>query len=613
MRERWNKPKTTRRYLNPPRSERLHTLWAEGKLVFGEVYAPGGLEDYTSYISSGIWFVRGRESLQLDFHNTKNIIREDGVPIHGIINDSGDLSFEIEAFSSYERVPKCFIKLAVRNKSEEETYERIGFVMRRGREDFLVKNGPDIYRSYSPELSAWLRLEPSFEYSDGVFRDGENYFDLKSDVGFTYDREKGIAFSDLTLKAGESFVAYLCFGEGEAADFDYNEEAEKVILRWNDELSKIKNLPRGVKEDPEAVKMIRHLTATILQNFNYPKGDDFLLARQGGLSRMVWPYESMPVLEALCKMGDFSDYVEPIIDSYFTKMQDESGEVVPFGIHWAMCTANALYSFCKYALVRGKEYFDKYRDRAYKAFLWIKKTRASTVPEGDIIAGLFPPRRSCDDELVFQGYGNTDSFNLRGLNAASETFAYFKDAAREEIKAEYDSYLGVMRKAWSDISARSSTDELRVPFTPYGDDTEVEKMFVFGHFGAYITEAIDIPESDAERVINYYTRRGFIKGGLYDRMPDKDGHDSTVENLDEDGKCAVWYVTAHEYLWFKYFMRHGMRDRAKEIIDDSLRFAMTEEYYMLERYKETDPYFVPWSPNVSANGRLIDMLFDYYG
>jgi hypothetical protein len=40
---------------------------------------------------------------------------------------------------------------------------------------------------------------------------------------------------------------------------------------------------------------------------------------------------------------------------------------------------------------------------------------------------------------------------------------------------------------------------------------------------------------------------------------------------------------------------------------------MTSEYYMIERYHENDPYFCPWSPNASANGRLINMLLDYYG
>ena len=33
----WLRPKTTRRYLHPPKAERMYTLWAEGKLILGEI------------------------------------------------------------------------------------------------------------------------------------------------------------------------------------------------------------------------------------------------------------------------------------------------------------------------------------------------------------------------------------------------------------------------------------------------------------------------------------------------------------------------------------------------------------------------------------------------
>ena len=95
-------------------------------------------------------------------------------------------------------------------------------------------------------------------------------------------------------------------------------------------------------------------------------------------------------------------------------------------------------------------------------------------------------------------------------------------------------------------------------------------------------------------------------------MPDKNNSGSLVCNLDENGKCVVWYVSVHENAWFNYFMRNGDRVNAKEIIDGNIKYAMTSEYYMIERYHENDPYFCPWSPNVSANGRTINMLLDYY-
>ena len=57
-------------------------------------------------------------------------------------------------------------------------------------------------------------------------------------------------------------------------------------------------------------------------------------------------------------------------------------------------------------------------------------------------------------------------------------------------------------------------------------------------------------------------------------------------------------------------LQHGDLERCKEIVRDSVRFAMSDEYYMLERYHESNVWYSPWSPNASCNGRLINMLLD---
>lgn len=612
--KKWQKPITTRRYLHPPKSEKLHTLWAEGKLVFGDIEAADEREDlYNDYVSAGLWFVRFNIHGELDFHNTENIIRDDGVPVHTIVNNTGGVEYKIEAFSSFERIPNCFFELTLTNLTDHTITDKFGFLLRTANEYKLIKHAPNHYRHYATDIQAWHSLQASWTQDGNILRDGERAIVIDSEHSFTLDENLGFATAEITLAAGESATARFAYTEKGITAFDYCLEKEKCVSLWLCELSKIKNLPNALSEDFESVRMIRHLTATLLQHFAYPKGHDYMIARQGGLHRMIWPYESMPVLEALSRLGDFDDYVEPIIDMYFTKCQSDEGEMVPFGVRWAMCTANVLYSFAKYAVLKDKSYFDKYKDRAYRAFCWMKKTRASTVAEGNIIAGLFPPKRSCDDDLVFQGYGNTDPFNIRGLSAIATAFEHFSDPRASELRAEYEDYLSVLRGVWANIASRSDSDELRVPYIPIGDDSAVAKKFGFGHFGSYIGEAIDIPTTDTERIINYYTRRGFIKGGLYDKMPDKTVAGHVPAFLDERGRCLIWYVTAHEYPWFLYFMRHGMKERAKEIIDDTLRYAMTKEYYMLERYNERDPYFAPWSPNASANGRTLNMLLDYYG
>ena len=88
--------------------------------------------------------------------------------------------------------------------------------------------------------------------------------------------------------------------------------------------------------------------------------------------------------------------------------------------------------------------------------------------------------------------------------------------------------------------------------------------------------------------------------GLYGHMPYRNGNNN------------IWYLSFPDIYWFEIWMQYGNREKAKEILDAQLRYAMTEEYYFAERLDTKDPYFVPWSPNASATGRTLTMLKKYY-
>ena len=267
---------------------------------------------------------------------------------------------------------------------------------------------------------------------------------------------------------------------------------------------------------------------------------------------MTWPYEAMPALTALDRLGDFDEYIEPIIDTYFTTAQSEDGEIVPFGIHWAMCTANALYSFAKYAIAHGKDYFLKYRDRALAAVRWIDSQRLKTA-DGDFVKGLFPPKRANDDENVVQAWANTDINNLAGIHAIADAFEHFSDPASECVRAVYEDYSIVLNTIWANICDRAKdSDEISIPLTPIGDDSWLKKTYVFREPICLIVEHLNPTADEVRKIINYYSRRGVIKNGLYNRMPDKNNSGSLVCNLDENGKCVVWYVSVHENAWFNY-------------------------------------------------------------
>ena len=138
-----------------------------------------------------------------------------------------------------------------------------------------------------------------------------------------------------------------------------------------------------------------------------------------------------------------------------------------------------------------------------------------------------------------------------------------------------------------------------------------EALFAFQPAVRNIPEVLSLTNEEIEKLINYGKKRGFMAvRGLYSKM--KDNRAPSEFNLvDDDGETRVWYTSVTEYHWFYTFMRMGDRARAKETLDATIKYSMTDELYMIERYHPRNPYFAPWSPNTSASGRLIQMMLDF--
>ena len=110
----WKKQKTTRRYLQPPRSERLATLWADGSIILGEVVlnSDNTVPDYfTETYSFGICPIYGEEASASDFRKVKSFCFEDGIPVHSLQNNFGELEVTEEAFCDLEKNPRYMLNL----------------------------------------------------------------------------------------------------------------------------------------------------------------------------------------------------------------------------------------------------------------------------------------------------------------------------------------------------------------------------------------------------------------------------------------------------------------------------------------------------------------------
>ena len=119
------------------------------------------------------------------------------------------------------------------------------------------------------------------------------------------------------------------------------------------------------------------------------------------------------------------------------------------------------------------------------------------------------------------------------------------------------------------------------------------------------------PDSPAVQLAEaYFRNRGMMQNGLTGLMNDgqmRQGHRS------DPWAGHTWYTSFPDFCWFHYWLETKQYQKAAETLRAELKYGMTPEFYMPERYADNDPYFVPWMPNASANGRTIMMLFDAEG
>ncbi len=593
----WLRPKTTRRHVHPPRSERLFSFWIEGKLIFGEVEARRDSWEYhADLINCGVWLLG--DGKQFDFKNVKHITTENGTPIHGIVHNWDGLVLTEEAFCNTVRKSTCFVRITLKNTTDKPINRVLNMALVTGKEAEIVFGGADGYSSYNPTIEDWKKQKKVWHKEGNIYTDGYRVLNIKSDIETLWDEKEGQINFNLSIAPSQEAVIEFSLDCGEVKEFNYDEEKKLTEAFWEKEIARLNKLPEGIVNDPEKLKMVRHLTAQILQCFAYSVDSDYLLPRQGGLMCIIWPTEAFSELEALGKIGDFDDYLEDVLATYFDEMQNEEGEVINIGVAWASVTSSVLYTFAHYCMDSNKDFYYKYRDKAFKALKWIEKNRKSTYGIKGLYGGMFPPLRSNDWEQVFQG--NNDPFVLMGVKAMVQLTEFMNDPQKEWVRQEYESYLSCVKVHYKKyFDSQKDTDALRIPLCPDGNDAAlVEAFYPLLYHGRFVYSGIIDNEKDIRRVYKYMLNHGISKDGFYGHMPYPDGN------------SHIWYMSAPDHYWFLIWREIGEREKMAQILEHQIKFAMSEEYYMIERYADNDPYFVPWAPNASASGRTILMLID---
>lgn len=611
----WGKSHTPKRYIHPPFSENIVTMWPNTIVLIGEnpggcapqLIEPGRINECKTP-SAGMAFLY-RNQLP-DSQNAIYETRNDGIPVHMLKQNFGTFEICMESFCDTERITTAFTKLEIRNMTDGDISDRISLIARTGREfDLLGLIDPDGYTPIEPSVNRWKTMAP-WDRSQNKMSDQTYtvYFRTEGNMQIGFADQYSISF-DFQLKQGENCVIYCAFGRGKCSEsFDYDASKQATEAFWEQELKQIAVIPN--KEDAEFCAMYRSLVAQSLQMFMYPNGMQYVIMRQGGLQRLMWPTENRSMIDAMVLIGDFKKYLAAILNTYFHVMQAENGEIINFGVPWAAVTGSVLDSFSTIA-GRYEDFYEQYKEYAWKAFLWMEETRNATRKDPDLVGGLFPPKMASDYPGVCQMWGQTDVWNLIAYEKYAHMLQKRNDVHAQQVVESAQEYRSLLDTIFDKCALEQKDSEYFILPLDAGNNQEVEKnmrktILAGGVSNEYRLISAGIGGYDSEpvrKLLKYRleTQRYFENGMV---LPfDKSGVSNTGRR---------WYGNWLESKLYWYYRKIGKDNEAKELLDAQILYNMTPEYYMSERYDDCDPWYMPWCPNCSANGRTILMLCDWY-
>lgn len=617
----WRRAFTPKRYLHGPFSEYMYTLWADMKLLCGPV-----VEKSCGYRSSGVKLLLGDQLRSPDFEVVKSIAREDGLPLHALSFETEEYRIDMEACcSTGVRIPSSFVKITLTNLTHKTLQDQFALLPRTGREDHLVGMEVDGYAHFDSNEHNWGFLESKWSYDGSRYlTDGEYEITLgqcdfnpvwqaDADELVWYQRKLLLLPYTLEPKQNKTLTFIMRPKTDARTQFCYETVRESAADFWKTQLSRLHCVPDSYAH----MDVVRNLTVQCLQMFSYPQGKDYVLPRQGGLQRIIWPAEAWEFLVMLNKMGDFGEYTERAYDTFFDVMSVQEGEEAGFlqaANGWASHTAAAVLCCSDYLLnTRSQRVYEKYRDKLYRAFCWIQRKRLSTYEMDCIGKGIFPPMRSSDWPGEYQSWCITDCTNLQGLERLACAFEFYRDPCAAEVRDAYVEYMACMKRLLAaEVEKNTRGDEILLtnkigieltdpPSGPYFDD---------GPRDLLLAGVMDPNSETTEKAERYFRRRGCMRNGLTGLMNDGlifQGHNA------DPWAGHTWYTSSGDKGWFMTWLKRGEREKARQTLEAQLYYGMTSAYYLMERYADNDPYWVPWCPNASANGRLLQMLFAYYG
>ena len=617
----WKRPKTIKFYLNPPEAERLITVWPDFKVVSKKIQTSKEepADDF------GVHFIFGQSGETLNWQKTKFNVRKDGIPVHTLLSKYKDFRVELESFCNFAAQPATFIRFTVKNSSQINKTLKFGVMPRLARASLLYGIGGDFYSSYVPLLEHWDMANNIWTLENNCLAGPEKYisFDLPvaAKINWIGQNSSNIFCKDYaeiteSFKKNETKHYYFLLsnkGYLSVDRYEYDRNLDATIAKWQQEIDKVNIRPATGNKNIQT--MFNSLICQCLQMFAVAN-DGFVRPRQGGQHCGVWSVEAFEFLVALDRVGlkDWSEKGYDFFSKYQIKKGEDRGKFFAAGApQWMSYTAGVLYGLAYHLRKQdSKEYFAKWKRIALEGLNWVERQRSKTKKDKNQLGyGLLPAGIGNDWGISGQYWSATDGLTYMGVREMAAAFKKFNDPLAGQLNKmtkDYESCLNTTLKKV--IEPQKNRKELflsnilglKESYPPLGP------YFADGPINLIRAGIIEPKSATFKRVENYFVNKGWMKNGLTGLMTD-----SLLQYFQGDKWAGhTWYVSYSDMVWFYAWLNRGERKKAKKTLEAQLKYGMSPEFYMQERYADNDTSFCPWQPNASANGRTIMMLLDFY-
>ena len=385
---------------------------------------------------------------------------------------------------------------------------------------------------------------------------------------------------------------------------------------------------------PEALvnQIYRTLTLHTHQFLGSAPDKDYYRPGQGGFNTFstVYGWESSNFLTVMDRQG-FHDEIRRVLDYFLTTQQGPDGQgpkgniSSPEGsfrphIHW-MCESGAILRiFAEHALCSGDaEGLRRDSPALLKAARWIQRERSRTKESGAdgkkvTHYGLMPKGVATDwpdDIYAFW----TDAYTWQGLELLATAYETAGLPDGEWLRAEASDYHRCICDAVAgSIKPHPLDPTLRwVPGHVYEDPARVLPTTLFTGTFALLDARVYPPEDPIVPVIEACARKADVMGdffGLHMKIME-DADLKARQEQSAGGKIDLYYVNLCEKGWHRIWLERGERLKALRYFYATLAYSTSRDVHMVhERYCPQLPWLLPWQPNASGSGRVLEMILN---